>query len=138
MAGSIGAEDGDVGFQIAPMVDVVFVLLLFFMALAGEKTKEGFFQIGLPTPSAQTEAKPVVPIVIDIDALGNVSVNGQQMSASPDDRELKQLSAKLTDAMNISTEDPVSIRPALDSRYERVVQVVSACRAAQVKNLSFQ
>ena len=31
MAGSVGSEDGDVGFQIAPMVDVVFVLLLFFM-----------------------------------------------------------------------------------------------------------
>ena len=35
MAGSIGSDDGDIGFQIAPMVDVVFVLMLFFMACAG-------------------------------------------------------------------------------------------------------
>ena len=52
MAGGGGGESGDFGFQIAPMVDVVFVLLLFFMACAGEKTKEGYFDIGLPSPSA--------------------------------------------------------------------------------------
>ena len=32
MGGGGVSEDGDPGFQIAPMVDVVFVLLLFFMA----------------------------------------------------------------------------------------------------------
>ena len=40
MAGSVGSEDGDMGFQIAPMVDVVFVLLLFFMASAGAQIIE--------------------------------------------------------------------------------------------------
>ena len=33
-------EQGDLGFQIAPMVDVVFVLLLFFMASAGAQVVE--------------------------------------------------------------------------------------------------
>ena len=32
MAGSVGSEDGDIGFQIAPIVDVVFVLMVLFMA----------------------------------------------------------------------------------------------------------
>ena len=31
--GGGGGEEGDFGFQIAPMVDVVFVLLLFFMRM---------------------------------------------------------------------------------------------------------
>ena len=135
--GGGGGEEGDFGFQIAPMVDVVFVLLLFFMALAGEKTKEGFFQIALPSPSGATSEKAVVPIVIDIDALGNVSVNGQQMSASPKDRDLKQLQEKLTDAMKSSAEDPVIVRPALDARHERVVDVLNICRVARVQKLSF-
>ena len=37
MGGSVGSDDGDIGFQIAPMVDVVFVLMLFFMASAGSQ-----------------------------------------------------------------------------------------------------
>ena len=40
MAGSVGSEDGDIGFQIAPIVDVVFVLMLFFMASAGAQVVE--------------------------------------------------------------------------------------------------
>ena len=138
--GGGGGEEGDFGFQIAPMVDVVFVLLLFFMAMAGEKTKEGFFQIALPSSAAGgADQAAVVPIVIDIDALGNVYVNSQQMSASPKDRELKQLQEKLTDAVKSAgdKQDPVIVRPALDARHERVVDVLNVCRLAHVQKLSF-
>ena len=45
MAGKTNGEDGAFGFQIAPMVDVVFVLLLFFMACAGLSQKERFLNI---------------------------------------------------------------------------------------------
>ena len=48
MGGSVGSEDGDAGFQIAPMVDVVFVLLLFFMASAGSQIVERELNISLP------------------------------------------------------------------------------------------
>ena len=139
MGGGGGGEgDGDFGFQIAPMVDVVFVLLLFFMAMAGEKAKEGFFQIALPSSAAGgADQKAVVPIIIDIDALGNVFINSQQMSASVKDRELKQLQDKLTDAIKGSPEDPVIVRPALDARHERVVDVLNVCRLARVQKLSF-
>ena len=83
MAGGGGGESGDFGFQIAPMVDVVFVLLLFFMACAGQNIKEGFFQIGLPSPSASSSEKVSTPIVVDVDALGNVFVNGDPKSGGP-------------------------------------------------------
>ena len=60
MAGG-GGEGGDFGFQIAPMVDVVFVLLLFFMACAGQNIKEGFFQIGLTVPPPAETTSPSSP-----------------------------------------------------------------------------
>ena len=56
MAGGGVSEDGDPGFQIAPMVDVVFVLLLFFMASAGSQVIERELNINLP--SGRTAAKP--------------------------------------------------------------------------------
>jgi biopolymer transport protein ExbD len=135
--GGGGGEEGDFGFQIAPMVDVVFVLLLFFMACAGQNIKEGFFQIGLPSSSAAGNDKPIVPIVVDIDPAGNVFVNGDPKSAGPKDRELKQLEEFLTSAMKASPEDPVIVRPNMEARHERVVDVLNACRLARVQKLSF-
>ena len=137
MAGGGGGESGDFGFQIAPMVDVVFVLLLFFMACAGEKTKEGYFDIGLPSPSAASAEKINTPIVVDVDALGNVFVNGEQKSTSAKDRELKALEEFLTSAAKNSPDDPVIIRPNLEARHERVVDVLNVCRLARVAKLSF-
>ena len=137
MAGGGGGESGDFGFQIAPMVDVVFVLLLFFMACAGQQIKEGFFEIGLPSPSASSAEKVTTPILVDVDASGNVFVNNEQKSASPKDRELKSLEEFLRAAAKNSPDDPVIIRPNLEARHERVVDVLNACRLALVKKLSF-
>jgi biopolymer transport protein ExbD len=135
--GGGGGESGDFGFQIAPMVDVVFVLLLFFMACAGQNVKEGFFQIGLPSQAPGGADKPIVPIVVDVDQLGNVFVNGDPKSASPKDRDLRQLEEFLKSAMQASPEDPVIIRPSPEARHERVVDVLNACRMARVQKLSF-
>ncbi len=137
MAGGGGGESGDFGFQIAPMVDVVFVLLLFFMACAGEKTKEGYFDIGLPSPSAAIAEKVSTPIVVDVDALGNIFVNGEQKSTSAKDRELKALEEFLASAAKNSPDDPVIIRPNMEARHERVVDVLNVCRLARVAKLSF-
>ncbi|MEI7820525.1 MAG: biopolymer transporter ExbD [Verrucomicrobiota bacterium] len=137
MAGGGGGESGDFGFQIAPMVDVVFVLLLFFMACAGEKTKEGYFDIGLPSPGAAKSDKFSTPIVVDVDALGNIFVNGEQKSTSAKDRELKALEEFLASAAKNSPDDPVIIRPNMEARHERVVDVLNVCRLARVAKLSF-
>lgn len=137
MAGGGGGESGDFGFQIAPMVDVVFVLLLFFMASAGQQIKEGFFEIGLPSPGSTSEKPITTPILVDVDAQGNVFVNNEQKSASPKDRDLKSLEEFLTAAAKNSPDDPVIIRPNLEARHERVVDVLNACRLARVKKLSF-
>lgn len=137
MAGGGGGESGDFGFQIAPMVDVVFVLLLFFMACAGQNIKEGYFQIGLPSPSGAPSESPPIPIVIDVDALGNVFVNGDPKSGGPKDRDLKQLEEFLKSAMKSSPDDPVIIRPNMEARHERVVDVLNACRLARVQKLTF-
>ena len=135
--GGGGGEEGDFGFQIAPMVDVVFVLLLFFMACAGQNIKEGFIQIALPSQQPGTDTKIVIPLVVDIDAAGNVSVNGQQMSSGVKDRELKLLQEHLISALESAKDNPVIIRPSPEARHERVIDVLNVCRIAKVEKLSF-
>lgn len=137
MAGSVGSEDGDMGFQIAPMVDVVFVLLLFFMASAGSQVVEKELTINLPSGTPAAGSSNVTPLVIDISADGQVALNNDQMGA-PSDRNLLQLKEKLKNLNSeFGSDDPVVIRPNLDTKHERIIDVLNACSYAHVKNLTF-
>ena len=137
MGGSVGSEDGDMGFQIAPMVDVVFVLLLFFMASAGAQIVEKELTINLPSGASSGPGVATTPIIIDIAPNGEVSMNNQSYGLAPD-RNLTALREFLTKTVEeFEGKDPVIIRPAMDSRQERIVDVLNACAASGVKNLTF-
>lgn len=136
MAGSVGSEDGDIGFQIAPMVDVVFVLMLFFMASAGQQIIEQELNISLPSGQSSGKSEKT-PILIDISAEGQVTMN-QTSFGTPSDKGLKSLQDWLKNAIEqFGGEDPVIIRPNAETRHERIIDVLNAAAAAGVKNLSF-
>ena len=125
------------GFQIAPMVDVVFVLLLFFMASAGSQIVERELTINLPAKSAAASVNAVTPLIIDISPEGQVSMNGE-VYGTPTDRNLAQLKEKLKGLISeFGGDDPVIIRPNGETRHERIVDVLNACAFAKVKNLTF-
>lgn len=138
MAGSVGSEDGDVGFQIAPMVDVVFVLLLFFMASAGSQVIERELNISLPSGrGAQASGPPPTPVIIDIGADGVVSMNNKAFD-TPVSKELPELRARLKENIErFGDKDPVIIRPDENARQERIIDVLNSAAAAGVKNLTF-
>ncbi len=137
MAGSVGSEDGDIGFQIAPIVDVVFVLMLFFMASAGAQVIEKELSINLPsnTPTNKSDT-PILPIIVAIAADGTVQINGDTFD-SPDSRDLPQTRAKLKEMLEFGNQNPVIITPAPEARQEYIVRVLNAAAAAGVKKLTF-
>jgi biopolymer transport protein ExbD len=138
MGGSVGSEDGDVGFQIAPMVDVVFVLLLFFMAMAGTQKTELELSISLPGGSqGPARDTPVTPIIIDINQDDSIVVNGKTFD-SPTTKNLVQLQGWLSETIKMfGSKDPVIIRPSMETAQERIIDVLNAAAAAKVTNLSF-
>jgi biopolymer transport protein ExbD len=137
MGGSVGSEDGDIGFQIAPMVDVVFVLMLFFMASAGSQIVENELNISLPSgATASKGATEKTPIMIDISADGQVVANNQSFGTSAD-RQLLSLRDWLKATQGFGGEDPVIVRPNSQTSHERIIDVLNACAAAGIKNLTF-
>ncbi len=138
MAGSIDSGDGDAGFQIAPMVDVVFVLLIFFMASAGSNVVEKELNISLPSGrGAATAGPPPTPVIIDIAADGLVSMNSKVFD-TPTDKTMPELRARLKENIErFGDKDPVIIRPANDARQERIIDVLNSAAASGVKNLTF-
>ena len=134
---SIGSEDGDIGFQIAPMVDVVFVLMLFFMASAGVQVVEKELAMNLPSGVGKPSDVPTTPIIVDITGDGLVSVNDQAYG-SKDDKNLQGLRDFFKSSIDqFGDKDPVIVRPAPETTHERVMDVLNAAAASHVKNLTF-
>jgi biopolymer transport protein ExbD len=130
MAGSVG--DGEFGFQIAPMLDILFVLLLFFMVSAGAQKHEASLTTQLPGGAPGGD----VPLEIGIDADGQVSVSGQPVG-DPADRQLQPLIDRLTQVLAADDKQPVVVTPVRSAKHQRVIDVLNACAAAKVKNLAF-
>jgi len=134
MATSVESADGDPGFQIAPMVDVVFVLMLFFMAATGAQVLTRELKVQLPAPHAS--AGTTVAIV-DIAPDGSVVFNGEPLG-SPQDSQLPELRGRFQHILQqFGDKDPVMLRPASSIRHERVIEVLSAFHAAGVSKVTF-
>lgn len=137
MAGGGVSEDGDIGFQIAPMVDVVFVLLLFFMSCAGSQIIEMELNINLPSGRPAPGGIPTTPIIIDIFPDGKVQ-SSEKVFDSPTSKDLPELKAWLKDTIaKFGDKDPVIIRPDPQTRHERIMDVLNAASASGVTKLSF-
>ncbi len=130
MAGSVG--DGEFGFQIAPMLDILFVLLLFFMVTAGAQKHEATLTTELPGGKPGGD----VPLEIGIDADGQVNVSGVPVG-DPDDQKLQPLVDRLGQVLASNATQPVVLTPMRSTKQQRVVDVLNACAAAKVKNLAF-
>lgn len=138
MAGGGGsAEEGEFGLQIAPMLDVMFVLLLFFMVSAGVVAKEAELGVQVPGQAAPGAPRPAsVPVVIEIMQDGGIRFNQAPIDSAADP-ELPQLRARLKALVEADEKQAVIIRPHPEVRHERLVEVLNACSWSGVSNLSF-
>ncbi len=130
MAGSVG--DGEFGFQIAPMLDILFVLLLFFMVSAGSQKHETNLTTQLPGNGPAGK----IPVMIDIDSDGQVTVNETAVDPNAS-HAMPQLVGRLQDIIGLNANQPVVVTPSRSTRQERVIDVLNACAEARVKNLAF-
>src|SRR5471030_197570 len=114
MAGSVG--DGEFGFQIAPMLDILFVLLLFFMVSAGAQKHETALTTQLPggQPGGQ------IPSQIGIDSDGQVNIAGVAIDA-PNDPALPQLVERLKGIVSANEGQPVVVTPTRSTKHQQVV-----------------
>jgi len=102
------------------------------------KTVENELGIQLPGTSTQTsEAVEKVELNIGIDVDGSITVNAVQV-ADPKDKQLKELRARLQQQIKLFTPKcPVIIVPQGDVKHGRVIDVLNACSAEKVQNISF-
>ena len=70
------AEEDRLDVNITPLIDVVFLLLIFFMVTT-TFNQQAELRVDLPEASSEEQAMEVIPIEITIDPSGTYFVNGQ-------------------------------------------------------------
>ena len=112
------------------MLDVIFLLLCFFVTASVFSQWES--EISIRLPSAKTADEPDrLPgeIIANVAKDGTVRVNGVTLG-------LEELAARLAKISKFYPGQSVIIRADRDTRYESLVKVVDACRGAGVWNFS--
>lgn len=137
----VQTNNPDVGFQIAPMIDVVFVILVFFMSLAAQIRIEQILQTKLPGVSvAGTSTEFVDEQILQIDEAGEVTLNDEAFDSAAS-RDLPQLTSTLgqlkasSDAAKSKLVVTLASHP--DSPYFRTIDVLNALAVAGVTNVTF-
>ncbi|MCF7816441.1 MAG: biopolymer transporter ExbD [Kiritimatiellales bacterium] len=126
--------------QIAPLIDVVFLLLIYFMVTASLIKKEADLSFMLPAQVQSTEPITLpIEVLIEVSAEGDISIEG--MTFGKDENNLDDLISQLVTlkqaADSSASELIVNIMPNDKALHGRIVKVMDACAAADVKNLSF-
>ena len=134
-------NDGNLGFQIAPMIDVVFVIMLFFMVMAGSVRVEKELNSQLPGNAETSGATEFVDEqIISIAENGEVQLNEEPMDTATS-RELAQLKATLTRLKKAGDEAKtptlVTVVSEPNAKYSRTVDVLDALAVAGVTNVTF-
>jgi biopolymer transport protein ExbD len=129
-------EIEQIEMQMGPMIDCMMLLLMYFIIAGQIKTQEKYLGLLIPGGGSPTPGIPV-ELVMAINVSGQVSCNGQPLD-SPADRGLPTVRAKVKQCLDLFGErQPVIIHPQPKVRQQRIVDVLNACAAVGVKNLSF-
>lgn len=112
--------------QTLPLVNIVFLLLIFFM-IAGKLTEPDAFEIALP--ESTSEASPErLPVTVSISADGRLAVQGEEL-------ELDDLQSYLKSQE--SADETLSVRLKADGTVDaqRVIEVMDRLRNAGIEKV---
>ncbi len=119
------------GFQIAPMVDIVFLLLIFFLVTWNFSRNEMELDVKVPKAREGKETRRAVgEVILNVKADGTVVMNRRPM----DSKALKEALAKIA---SLYPDQAVILRGDENTDYRHVVEVLDICRRANIWNVAF-
>lgn len=131
----------DETFSLDSMLDVVFLLLIYFMVTAAFVKEETDISLSLPSRVEQdTPLDMPDEQIIDILADGTVLLNGQPQDA-PTDSTLPRLTSTLARFRQAAADAKVPafiiVQAEDDAQHQRVIDVLNACAVARITLVSF-
>ena len=119
------------GFQIAPMVDILLVLLVFFIVTWNFALSENELDVKIPTATEGKETDAYVgQVVVNVKLDGTIVFNRKPISSEDLLDKLKKLS-------ELSPNQAVILRGDQKVNYRYIIDVLDICRKANIWNVAF-
>jgi biopolymer transport protein ExbD len=118
-------------FQIAPMVDILLFLLVFFILTWNFSRNEAELDVKVPAAQEGKETRrPAGEVILNVKKDGGIVMNRRPMSS-------EELLATLTRIAKLYPDQAVILRGDENVDYRFVVDVLDVCRAANIWNVAF-
>lgn len=123
-------------FNITPMIDVVFLLIIFFLVASYFIRSDQSQEVELPVASRGQSDDISSPhrLTITIEPDGHLSVGGVQMSENQIFRRIEELSE--TPAANGDTPE-VRIRSDRNAKFASIRKLIEHCAAHNIRSIRF-
>ncbi|HEV8422996.1 MAG TPA: biopolymer transporter ExbD [Chthoniobacterales bacterium] len=119
------------GIQLAPLVDVLLLLLIFFLLTWNAARNENELDVKIPKAKTATEkSAPIGDVIVNVKADGSVVVNRRTLTAA-------DLTTMLQGLVKLNPDQAVVIRGDEAGEYKNIVNVLDLCSQAGVTNVAF-
>jgi biopolymer transport protein ExbD len=118
-------------FQIAPMVDILLFLLVFFILTWNFSRNEAELDVKVPAAQEGKETRrPAGEVILNVKKDGAIVMNRRPMSSD-------ELLETLSRIAKLYPDQAVILRGDENVDYRFVVDVLDICRAANIWNVAF-
>lgn len=119
--------------NLTPMIDIVFLLIIFFMVGTKFSEIEQQFDVDLPSASAIEPMSAIPdPLIITVTRSGDLSLANETLSA-------EELEQNLVTAKETFSGQVVLIRGDGEGTYQSIINVMDLCNRLELKfSLAFQ
>ena len=115
--------------NLAPMIDVILVLTIFFMCATKFSGDERTFDLDLPAAGGAAAAAPARPEIVEVQASGAVRLGAVDVPEG-------ELAARLEAVRATRPDLTVMIRGERSVSHGRMAEIYEACRTAGVRNVA--
>lgn len=119
--------DARVSIELTPMIDMVFLLLIFFLVATTFHQTEREMQIALPFASSSAPISAMLQeLIINVERDGQIIVAGRRIEAD-------ELRSMVTDMVQVNPEQKVTIRGDRQTVYANIVTALDICKGAGIQ-----
>lgn len=124
-------QEEEPAIPMAPMIDIIFLLLIFFITTSVFARLENELSVTVPTAeSATTPKRDLGELIVNVKSNGDIIVNQREIST-------EQLEILLTRIAKQYPDQSVIIRGDRQASLEHAIEVLDVCAQSGVWNVSF-
>ena len=132
--------------RMIPLIDVMFLLLIFFMLTTNFRSREGFLPAVLPQPVRSGPATPREPLNVLLESggdggclvrVGTAAIALPARNGRADFAPLRERLGAILTQDGRHTQDPIKLIPAARTKWDHVVRTYDALWQAGMENIIF-